>query len=607
MTSSNCYQLAILETSDLHCSILPYDYYSDKKSDFFGLAKTASLIKKYRKLFPHSLLVDNGDLIQGNALSDYLKQFKIINEKTIHPIIEVMNFLEYDIATLGNHDFNYGIEFLKKVTNQAKFPYINSNIFLKNSKNKDLKGDPLYPKSLIIEKNFNANDKINIGFLGTAPPQILIWDKHILENKIVIDDIVDAATKTAKELKKAGADIVIALAHSGILPVKYIKNSENAVYRLSKIKEIDAIFSGHAHNIFPGGKVYDQKEKFKIDNLTGKINNKPVVMPGALGSHLGVIIFKLEKFKKGWKIKETFTELPSVRSVEEDSKIVSLVANHNVKVLDYIRAKVGKTQIHFHSWFSTLECSYASQFIQKIAQEYVKNKLAETKWKDLPVICSFAPLNTGSHGSAYINISKGDLAIKDICNLYPYDNEVKVLLINKSQLKDWLEFSCQSFQQIKNNDADEINIINPLFPSFNFDCIYGLTYEIDVSQPIGNRIVNLKYQDKEIKKLQKFAIVTNNYRAAGGGNFPNVTKLKIIYDTTELYRDIIIKKVKDIKEINFQLEKNWKIKQLNTNLKQKIIFESSLDSIPFHPKYLTPYTKDLTNKRVKYLVDMTKI
>ncbi|WGL60661.1 bifunctional 2',3'-cyclic-nucleotide 2'-phosphodiesterase/3'-nucleotidase [Pigmentibacter sp. JX0631] len=607
MTSSNCYQLAILETSDLHCSILPYDYYSDKKSDFFGLAKTASLIKKYRKLFPHSLLVDNGDLIQGNALSDYLKQFKVIDSKTIHPIIDVMNFLEYDIATVGNHDFNYGIEFLKKVTNQANFPYINSNIFLKNPKNKNLKGESLFPKSFIIEKKFNANDKIKIGFLGMAPPQILIWDKHVLDNKIIIDDIVEAATKTAKELKKSGADIVIALAHSGILPVKYIKNSENAVYKLSKIKEIDAIFSGHAHNIFPGGKVYDQKEKFKIDNVTGKINNKPVVMPGALGSHLGVIIFKLEKLKKSWKIKETFTELPNVRNVEEDSKIVSLVAKHNVKVLEYIRAKVGKTQIHFHSWFSTIECSYASQFIQKIAIEYVKNKLTETKWKNLPIICSFAPLNTGSHGSAYINISKGDLAIKDICNLYPYDNEIKVLLINKTQIKEWLEFACQAFQQIKSSDLDEINIINPLFPSFNFDCIYGLTYEIDLTQPIGSRIINLLYQGKEIKKFQKFAIITNNYRAAGGGNFPNVTKLKIIYDTTKLYRDIIINKVKNIKEINFELEQNWKIKQLQSTVKQKIFFESSLDSIPFHPKYLIPYTKDLNNKRVKYLVDMTKI
>lgn len=606
MTTSNCYQLAILETSDLHCNILPYDYYSDKKSDFFGLAKVASLIKKYRKLYPHSILVDNGDLIQGNALSDYLHQFKIVDEHTIHPIIKAMNYLQYDIATVGNHDFNYGIDFLQKITKQATFPYICSNIFFKNKNIPNTKGNSLFPKTFIITKKLSENDTINIGFLGVAPPQILIWDKHILSEKLLIDDIVESAKESVKELKKNGADIIIALAHSGILPLKYIKNSENAVYKLAKIKQIDAIFSGHAHNIFPGGKIYQNLESFKINNRTGKINEKPVVMPGALGSHLGIIILKLKKNKNTWEVKESFSEIASVKNVEEDSKIVSLVTAENIQVLKYIRSQVGKTKIHFHSWFSQIEVSNASQFIQKTAIEFVSEKLALTKWKNLPIICAFAPLNTGSHGSSYINITKGPLAIKDISNLYPYDNEIKVLLINKKQIIQWLEFGAQCFQQIKPNVTEEINIINPLFPTFNFDSIFGLTYEIDISQPIGKRIVNLKFQGKGIKFNQKFAIITNNYRAAGGGNFPNLTKLKMILDSTQLYRSLIIEKVTKLKEIDFELEQNWKLKKLLAPIKQKIIYESSIDSIPFHPIFLILKEKDFNTNKAKYFVDMTK-
>ncbi|WP_397601530.1 bifunctional 2',3'-cyclic-nucleotide 2'-phosphodiesterase/3'-nucleotidase [Silvanigrella sp.] len=607
MTSPpNCYQLAILETSDLHCYIVPYDYYNDKKSELFGLAKTATLIKKFQKIYKNNILVDNGDLIQGNALSDYVSRYKPLEKDKNHPIFKVMNYLNYDIATVGNHDFNYGLDFLKKVTNQASFPYICSNIYLFDEHKENNIGEPLYPESYIIEKKFEDNTSIKIGFIGVAPPQILIWDKHILDNKIIIKDIVESSKKHAIQLKKNGADLVIALAHSGILPLKYIKNTENAVYELTKIKQIDAVFSGHAHNIFPGGKVFQNLDKYKIDNTIGKINNTPVVMPGALGSHLGIIRFNLEKKKTGWKINQSFSEIHSVKDVEPDSKVISLVEEENKNVLNYIRSYVGKSNIHFYSWFSSLEDSYTSQFIQKIAIEFATKKFKNTKWENLPILCSFAPLNTGTHGSSFINIPKGPLAIKDISNLYPYDNEIKVLLVNGEQIKDWLEFSAQTFHQIDVGSSEEIFLLNLLFPTFNFDCIFGITYEIDLTKKLGNRILNIQFNKRKIKPKQLFGVVTNNYRAAGGGNFPNINKFKTILDSTELYRNILIEKVKNTEEIDFTLEENWKILPILSPNKQTVYFESSLDSIPYHPRFLILLSKDEALKKAKYRIDVTK-
>ncbi|APJ04432.1 bifunctional 2',3'-cyclic-nucleotide 2'-phosphodiesterase/3'-nucleotidase [Silvanigrella aquatica] len=603
---SPTYQLAILETSDLHCNIVPYDYYNDKKSDHSGLAKTASLIKKFQKIYKNSILVDNGDLIQGNALADYVSRYQPLPADQIHPIFKVMNYLKYDIATLGNHDFNYGIDFLKQIVKHAEFPYICSNIFLYEAKAPHHKGKSLYPETYILEKILDQNEMIKIGFIGVAPPQILVWDKHILENKVIALDIVETTKKLAAQLKKEGADLVIVLAHSGILPLKYVPETENAVFELTKIKHVDAVFSGHQHSVFPGGKVFNNLKKYHVDNEIGKINNKPVVMPGALGSHLGLIRFILEKKNKNWKILQSFSEVHSVKDFEADSKVLSLVDEENKKVLTHIRSYVGQSNVHFHSWFSTIMTTLSSQFIQKIGIEYGQKNLKGTQWEKTPLLCAFAPLNTGSHGSPYINIAKGSLAIKDISNLYPYDNEFKIILANGNQLKEWLEFSAKAFNQIDINATDEINILNPLFPSFNFDCIFGVTYEIDITQPPGNRIYNLCYDNIPINPRKKFAIVTNNYRASGGGNFPNVNKFKSILNSTELYRDIVVAKVNSCNEINVNLDRNWKIRPIKNSLKQKIIFESALDSIPYHPPFLNLLSKDGLLKRAKYLVDMTK-
>ncbi len=606
MTTNRCYQLVILETSDLHCNIVPYDYYNDKKSEFFGLAKTATIIKKFKNNCTNTVLVDNGDLIQGNALSDFINRKAPLAENQIHPIIKVMNYLRFDLATVGNHDFNYGLDFLFKVANQANFPFICSNLFHYNKNLKNHLGKSLFPENFILEKKLDNEEIVKIGFIGVAPPQILIWDKHILHHKVAAIDMVLATKQQAKLLKKMGADIVVVLAHSGIFPIKYVTGCENAVCELTKIKEVDVVLSGHAHNVFPGGKVFNNLEKYKIINQTGKINGKPVVMPGALGSHLGVIRLELTKKRDKWKINQSFAEVHNVRDVEPDSHSLALVSEENNKVLSYIRSEVGRSSVHFNSWFSTLQISYASQFIQKTVLEFGKILLKNTKWENLPILCAFAPLNTGSHGSFYINIPKGPLAIKDISNLYPYDNEIKILLTNGDQLKTWLEFGAQIFTQIDVTSSIEINILSPHFPAFNFDCIYGITYEIDITKPYGKRIINLCYNKLPIKSTQKFSVVTNNYRAAGGGNFPNLHKLKSLVETTQLYRDIVIEKVKEQPEINVTLEENWRIHPILSGTKQKIFFESSSDSIPFHPKFLTLLSKDEKLKKAKYLVDITK-
>ncbi|WP_186647308.1 bifunctional 2',3'-cyclic-nucleotide 2'-phosphodiesterase/3'-nucleotidase [Fluviispira vulneris] len=598
-------ELAILETSDLHCNVVPHDYYNDVKIEHFGLAKTASLIKKFRKIYENNLLVDNGDLLQGSALADLVARVHPLKKNETHPILKVMNILNFDIATVGNHDFNYGLDFLLNVIQKAKFPFICSNVYYYNENAKNKRGERILPGHFIIEKKLSCNETIKIGFMGVAPPQIMTWDKHILLGKVVVQEIVDAVKEQVKELKKKKVDLICVLAHSGILPLKYNLGTENAVCEISKIKGVDAIFSGHAHSVFPGGKIFNNLENMHIDNTIGKINNVPVVMPGAWGSHLGIIRFILEKKNKKWKVLQSFSEVHNVKETTADSEVLATIKDDNEHTLKHIRSTVGESNIHIYSWFSTLQHTLTSQIIQETGVEYAANYLKHTEWKNLPILCSFAPVNTGGHGSPYIHIQKGPLAIKDISNLYPYDNELKVVLINGEQLKEWLEFSAQAFLQIDIDSEKEISLLNPFYPSFNFDCISNIEYNIDVTMPLGNRIKNLNYKNTPISTTQQFALVTNNYRASGGGNFPNFDKLKTIVDSTEFFRDILIEKIKKIKTLDLKLTKSWSLLP-TPYCKAKVFFESTMDSIPFHPPFLSVISTDPKTKRVKYAVDTTK-
>jgi 2',3'-cyclic-nucleotide 2'-phosphodiesterase/3'-nucleotidase len=598
------YELAIFETSDLHCNIVPYDYYNDTSVESYGLAKIATLVRKLRKQYQNNILIDNGDLFQGNALADYMARLETSSSLT-HPIYRVMNFLKYDLANLGNHDFNYGLDFLKKIVQQADFPYICSNVFCLDKSKANQQGQNLYPPTYFLEKKLGPQQTIKIGFLGLVPPQILVWDKHLLKDHLTVEDILKSAHFYTKKLKEQGADLVVVIAHSGILPLNYVPGTENATYEITKIKDVDAVLSGHAHALFPGGRLFENLEQQGIENKIGKINGKPVVMPGAWGSHLGVIRFSLKKTSNLWQVKDSFSEVYSVKNIKPDRQVLALVQREHQKVLTHFRSVIGHTHVHFHSWFSTLQPSLTSQFVQESALQYAQKLLAHTRWDTFPLLCAFAPLNTGNHGSSYINIPQGTLAMKDIFNLYPYDNELKVILINGLQLKEWLEFSAKVFLQIDVHFSDETSILNPLFPSFNFDCMLGVNYKIDITQPVGKRIKKLSYKNKTVSPNQEFLIVTNNYRAAGGGNFPNVKEIKVVLDTKVFYRKILTERVKKEKEIRMTLMRNWAFHPIKEFSHQKIYFETSLDSLNHHPSFLTVLSQNKQAHTVKYLVDLS--
>ncbi|MGD6843162.1 metallophosphoesterase [Bacillus infantis] len=303
-------QLRIMETTDLHSYILNYEYKSGKKVKSFGFVKTVSLIKKARLERHNTLLFDNGDLIQGSALGDYSQEHPGLP----HPIISIMNELQYDAAAPGNHEFNYGLGYLNKKLKEAAFPYVNSNLFIQGTESfqEEL---PYFSPYVILHRNFTADDgrkyPVKIGVIGFITPVVLKWDEEHLKGKLSNKSMVESAEHYIPIMREKGADVIIALAHAGLEADEQVKDkSRNSVLGLSKVPGIDAIMFGHTHQVFPSPKLRDSSGL--IDSEAGTINGIPAVQAGSWGSHLGIIDFSLALDEGKWKVVSADSEVRPV-------------------------------------------------------------------------------------------------------------------------------------------------------------------------------------------------------------------------------------------------------------------------------------------------------
>ena len=249
MAQASTIDLRVMETTDIHMNLVDYDYYGDKQSDAVGLSRVATLIKAARAEVKNSVLVDNGDLLQGTPLGDYVAKGRVLRFGETHPAFKAMNLLDYDVGNIGNHEFNYGLDFLMKSLSGANFPYVNSNVYVDDGDNDASNDQPYFQPYIIKDKTFVDSDgkkqTVKIGYIGFVPPQIMTWDKDNLTHKVIAKDIIETANKYVPEMKAKGADVIIAIPHSGMMNSPYMKGEENASYHLAKVDGIDAILFGH--------------------------------------------------------------------------------------------------------------------------------------------------------------------------------------------------------------------------------------------------------------------------------------------------------------------------------------------------------------------------
>ncbi|MGL5678234.1 MAG: bifunctional 2',3'-cyclic-nucleotide 2'-phosphodiesterase/3'-nucleotidase, partial [Plesiomonas shigelloides] len=575
---------------------MDYDYYKDKPTEKFGLTRTATLIGEARKEAKNSVLVDNGDLIQGSPMGDY-QAAKGLKKGEQHPVYKAMNLLDYQVGNLGNHEFNYGLDYLKTALAGAAFPYINANVF-------DAKtGKPLLQQYLIkdteVVDNEGNKQTIRIGYIGFVPPQIMVWDKANLEGKVTVKDIKQTAEELVPKMRAEGADLVIAIPHSGVSSDPYKAMAENSVYYLSQVKGIDAIMFGHSHGVFPSK---DFASLPGVDLSKGTINGVPAVMPGQWGDHLGVVDLTLNNDKGQWSITDSraqarpiFDKAANKPLVEADAKLTAALAADHKGTRDFVSKPIGKASDNMYSFLALIQDDPTVQIVNNAQKAYVEHFVqGDPDLDGIPVLSAAAPFKVGGRKndpSSFVEVEKGELTFRNAADLYLYPNTLVTVKVNGAQLKDWLECSAGQFNQIDPNSSKPQELINwDGFRTYNFDVIDGVNYQIDVTQPArfdgecklinpsSERIKALTFNGKPVDPKAQFLIATNNYRAYGE-KFAGTGSQYVAFASPDENRQVLANYISEQSKQQGQVvptaDNNWRLAPINSKTKLDIRFETS--------------------------------
>lgn len=587
--------LRILETTDLHSNMMDFDYYKDTPTEKFGLVRTATLIHAARQQVKNSVLVDNGDIIQGSPLGDYMAA-KGLNAGEIHPVYKALNTLDYSVGNLGNHEFNYGLPYLKKALAGARFPYVNANVI-------DLKsGKPLFTPYLIkstevVDRDGNAQT-VKIGYIGFVPPQIMVWDKANLQGKVRVDDITETARRYVPEMRAQGADIIVAIPHSGLSSEPYHALAENSVYYLSQVEGINAIMFGHAHAVFPGSDFATIKG---ADIAQGTLNGVPAVMPGMWGDHLGVVDLVLNNDGGRWQVSSGKAEARPIYDsaakkslAAEDPALVQVLADDHRATRAFVAKPIGKSADVMYSYLSLVQDDPTVQIVNNAQRAYVEHFIqGDPDLGRLPVLSAAAPFKAGGRKNdpaSYVEVEKGPLTFRNAADLYLYPNTLVVMKISGAQVKEWLECSAGQFNQIDPHSSKTQSLINWDFRTYNFDVIDGVNYQIDVTQPArydaecqlihpqASRIRQLSWQGKPIDPQATFLVATNNYRAYGG-KFAGTGDKYIAFASPDENRSVVAAYIsaetKKQGEVRPQADNNWRLAPIASATPLDIRFETA--------------------------------
>jgi 2',3'-cyclic-nucleotide 2'-phosphodiesterase/3'-nucleotidase len=601
--------LRILATSDLHTHIMPWDYMTDRPSPTRGLAAVATLIARARAQVSECLLLDNGDFLQGSALGDLVAEEGLGDGP--HPMVAAMNALRYDAGTLGNHEFSHGLPFLDRVCRDMAHPLVSANI------HDAPEGRTLLPPYVILNRTLQVDGApvaLRIGILGFAPPQLVKWDHQHVAGSIATEDIVDAARRTLPHLRAAGADLVIALSHSGIGSDIAHPQMENASTAIAALPGIDVVVAGHTHQPFPSACL---PASAGVNPEAGTLCGKPAVMPGFFGSHLGVIDLALEQTAQGWQITRHRSALWPVSRrtadgtveplVTPDADIAAIAAPAHAATLAWARRRIGHNTAPLHSFFALVRDCPSVRTVARAQVEHVIRALAGTEFADLPVLSAAAPFRAGGRGGpeSYSFVGAGDLTMRHVWDLYTHPNTLTAIRISGAELLAWLERSASLYRQINPGLPDQ-PLIDPQFPSFNFDSIDGISYCIDLSQPprhdaVGalinpdaRRIVELRFAGRPVAPDAQFVLATNSYRTGGSGDFAGARPDRVIYAAGKLSRDILMEHIRDQGGIPAPGPVNWRFmpmpgtSALFDSAPAAIDFTHELPDTAIEPLELTP-------------------
>jgi 2',3'-cyclic-nucleotide 2'-phosphodiesterase / 3'-nucleotidase len=515
-------QITILGTTDLHGNINPIDYYTDK-ADNRGLAKVATFIKRIRKEQPNTLLIDSGDTIQGSPLESFHGRK---NNTRTDPMMLVMNSLNYDAMTVGNHEYNFGLKVLEKARGEAKFPWVSGNTYEKGTRR-------THYKPYIVKEVAG----VKIGILGLTTPGIPYWDNPPNYAGLEFREPVAEARKWVATLRtQEKVDVVVIAMHMGLgedlrtgeVSPGQIPHENEAISIAQEVPGVDVIFMGHTHRDVPS--LY--------------INGVLLTQANHWGRHLARADLYLQKSPAGWRVyAKSARTIPTDDRVEPDPEVVKLAEPYDRQTQEWLERVVGESPEELTAEDARFRDTAILDLIQKVQLEAGK--------ADVSMVASF---------NQQARIAKGPVTVRDVAELYVYENTLAVLEVTGQQLKDALEHSAKYFNTYEAGmRKTPRELINDKIPAYNFDIAEGVTYDLDLSKPIGNRIQNLEFKGQPLSMTRKLRLATNNYRVNGGGGYSMYKNAPVVYRSSEEIRELMIDWLERNKTIPTKPNNNWRI------------------------------------------------
>lgn len=509
--------LRIAATTDVHGHIRAWDYYDDRADPVRGLTRAATIVDSVRNANPgRVVLLDAGDMLQGTPLTYVAAR---ISKSRMNPVVAAMNEMRYDAAAIGNHEFNYGVPYLDSAVAQAKFPMLAANVSRAGH-------DHPYRAFTIVRR-----DGVAIGIVGATTPGSNLWDaSNLTQAGLHVGDIVPAVRSSVASARAAGADVIVVVLHSGLNgPSSYDTAStgvasENVAERVAaEIPGINVVVYGHSHRENPG-------------QLVGRTL---VVQPKNWATSVAIATLPVRCGADGrWTASSATSVLVQGASHAEQPAVVRAVQQSHLATVAYVNSVIGTTPDAWRSDSARVVPTGLVGFIFETERRAAHADIASTAAFDLRA-----------------HLGPGSITVAQLAQLYPYDNTLRAIRISGAQLRSYLEYSNRYYL----TRADRSLVPDTSVAGYNFDVVSGVDYSVDVSKPVGQRVVTLTYHGTNVTPTDSFTMALNNYRQTGGGGYAMLAGAPVVYDRQQDIRQLLIDEVKrlhDLHESDYRIN-NW--------------------------------------------------
>lgn len=489
--------VVLVATTDVHGHTTGWDYVAHRPASG-GLALVAPVVDSLRRRYPGQVVVlDAGDMLQGDPFATYYGR---VRPTTPHPVIEAMNLVGYDVATPGNHDFDFGVPRFERAVGDAAFPYVSANL-------RAVRGDTLiFPPFRVLQRQ-----GVRVGVAGLTTPGATVWNGEELRGRLRVARIAEAAAPALQTMRQV-ADLTVVLAHSGLTgPSSYDTagvGGEDAAAALAALpSRPDVVIVGHSHREIR-------------DTVIGGVH---FVQPRRYGEGVAVVHVDLRRVGGRWDVTRIRAQLVRTGGRTPSPLLSQRLAAAHDAVRQWVDEPIGEAVVPLGLTDGRARPTPLHDFVLETLRRRARADLAAGPVYELRA-----------------GLARDTIRRAHVLALYPYDNVLKAVRVSGTQLKAYLEWSARYFR----TDAAGRVTIDDAVPGYDFDLVRGARYDIDLRRRVGDRIRNLAVRGRPVAPTDSFTLAVNDHRQAGAGGYDMLRGAPVVHDRRENIPDLLVEEIR---------------------------------------------------------------